>query len=44
MVDIKRGPAIIATIRKKLVVKFIYNGELRTVEPRTYGLSRQRTY
>jgi hypothetical protein len=36
---IKRDPAIIAAIRKKFVLKFIYNGELRTVEPQTYGLS-----
>jgi hypothetical protein len=36
---IKRDPTIIAAIRKKLLLKFVYNGEERIVEPQTYGLS-----
>lgn len=35
----QRDPTIISAIRRKSVLKFSYNGKLRTVEPRTYGLS-----
>lgn len=34
-----RDPLIISAIRRKAVLKFTYNGKLRTVEPQTYGLS-----
>jgi hypothetical protein len=34
-----RNELIITAIRRKLVLKFRYNGKLRTVEPQTYGLS-----
>ncbi len=36
---IRRDPLIISAIRRKSVLKFSYNGKLRTVEPQTYGLS-----
>jgi hypothetical protein len=36
---IKRDSTIITAIRKQLVLKFVYNGEERIVEPQTYGLS-----
>lgn len=36
---IRRDPTIISAIRDKALLKFIYNGELRVVEPQTYGLS-----
>lgn len=36
---IQRNPLIISAIRRKLVLRFSYNGKLRTVEPQTYGLS-----
>lgn len=36
---IRRDPIIISAIRRKSVLKFSYNGKLRTVEPQTYGLS-----
>jgi hypothetical protein len=36
---IRRNPLLISAIRQKLVLQFIYNGKLRTVEPQTYGLS-----
>lgn len=35
----RRDPLIISAIRRKAVLKFSYNGKLRTVEPQTYGLS-----
>ena len=38
-VGIRRDPLILSAIRRKSVLKFIYNGKLRTVEPQTYGLS-----
>ena len=38
-IGIQRDPLIISAIRRKSVLKFIYNGKLRTVEPQTYGLS-----
>ncbi|HST12198.1 MAG TPA: hypothetical protein VLL05_17625 [Terriglobales bacterium] len=38
-VGIRRDPLLISAIRQKLVLQFIYNGKLRTVEPQTYGLS-----
>jgi len=37
--EIRRDPVILSAIRRKSVLKFIYNGKLRTVEPQTYGLS-----
>ena len=36
---IRRDPVILSAIRRESVLKFIYNGKLRTVEPQTYGLS-----
>ena len=36
---IRRDPLIISAIRDKAVLKFVYNGERRVVEPQTYGLS-----
>lgn len=36
---IGRDPLIISAIRRKSVLRFRYNGKLRTVEPQTYGLS-----
>jgi predicted DNA-binding transcriptional regulator YafY len=38
-IGIQRDPLIISAIRRKSVLKFSYNGKLRTVEPQTYGLS-----
>jgi len=38
-IGIQRDPFIISAIRRKSVLKFNYNGKLRTVEPQTYGLS-----
>jgi predicted DNA-binding transcriptional regulator YafY len=34
-----RNPLILSAIQKKAVLRFTYNGKLRTVEPQTYGLS-----
>ena len=31
---------IISAITKRLVLRFVYNGEERIVEPQTYGISR----
>ena len=38
-IGIQRDPLIISAIRRRSVLKFSYNGKLRTVEPQTYGLS-----
>lgn len=37
--DLRRNPLIISAIRQMSVLRFYYNGKLRTVEPQTYGLS-----
>ena len=36
---IRRDPAIISAIRERAILRFVYNGEPRVVEPQTYGLS-----
>jgi len=38
-IGIRRDPLVISAIQHKSVLKFSYNGKLRTVEPQTYGLS-----
>lgn len=38
--EIRRDPAIISAIRNRTILKFIYNGTPRVVEPQTYGLSK----
>src|SRR5688572_19425855 len=30
---------IVSAIKKKVVLQFVYNGEVRVVEPQTYGIS-----
>src|SRR5947208_2637357 len=34
-----KNPLIISAIEGKAVLRFYYNGKVRTVEPQTYGLS-----
>jgi hypothetical protein len=34
-----QNPLLISAIRKKAVLKFIYNRQVRIVEPQTYGVS-----